>query len=77
MGLAQGSEKEEMGMSNRRSFLTKSGHKLEVPEKDIYKITRKTSHDPDGYITLRVMDVEAQHIMEQLLYADGNADNSE
>jgi hypothetical protein len=50
---------------------------LEVPEKDIYKITRKTSHDPDGYITLRVMDVEAQRIMEQLLYADGNADNSE
>ncbi len=62
-------------MSSRRCFITKSGQKLEVNTEDIYSVSRKNKDDPDGYVTIRVLDIQAQQIMEQLLYADGNPDN--
>ena len=70
--MAQGSEKEEVDMQDRRSVLitTSTGKTVEVHTKDIHKITRRTNEDESAYITIRIPDQQAVKIMELMLWQD-------
>ena len=72
LGLAQGSEKEEVGMQDRRSILitTSTGKTVEVHTEDIHKIIRRSNGDPSGYVTIRIPDQQAVKIMELMLWQD-------